>query len=113
MNNETNAQVFPYAEIVVPAAELKWWTRPGVDAIDLGPTCKGLAHRIQATLATWQNVRTFEGEPELLPGVRGVEAHGHRGGMATHVGASRGGQCVRGDVELSRCRSVRANEVCG
>src|SRR3954466_12068723 len=28
MNNESNAQVFPDADIVVPAAELKWWTRP-------------------------------------------------------------------------------------
>ncbi len=28
MTNETNAQVFPDAEIVVPAAELNWWTRP-------------------------------------------------------------------------------------
>jgi hypothetical protein len=29
MNNESDAQVFPDADIVVPAAELKWWTRPG------------------------------------------------------------------------------------
>ncbi|MHC2332966.1 MBL fold metallo-hydrolase [Bradyrhizobium sp. USDA 4454] len=63
MNNESDAQVFPDADIVVPAAELKWWTRPGVESIDLGPTRKGLARRIQATVATWKNVRTFEGEP--------------------------------------------------
>ena len=31
MNHETNAQVFPDAEIVVPNAELKFWTRPGVE----------------------------------------------------------------------------------
>jgi len=61
-------------DIVVPAAELKWWTRPGVESIDLGPTRKGLAQRIQATVATWKNVRTFEGEPELLPGVHAIRA---------------------------------------
>jgi glyoxylase-like metal-dependent hydrolase (beta-lactamase superfamily II) len=82
MNNETNAQVFPNAEIVVPAAELEWWTRPGVESIDLGPTRKGLAQRIQATVATWKNVRPFEREPELLPGVHVVQAPGHSPGMS-------------------------------
>jgi glyoxylase-like metal-dependent hydrolase (beta-lactamase superfamily II) len=85
MNNESNAQVFPDAEIVVPAAELKWWTSPGVESIDLGPTRKGLAKRIQATIATWKNVRTFEGEPELLPGVYAVQAPGHSPGMVGHL----------------------------
>jgi glyoxylase-like metal-dependent hydrolase (beta-lactamase superfamily II) len=92
MNNETSAQVFPDAEIVVPAAEMKWWTRPGVESIDLGPTRKGLAQRIRATVATWKNVRLFEGEPELLPGVRAVEAPGHSPGMVTHLVSSGGRQ---------------------
>jgi glyoxylase-like metal-dependent hydrolase (beta-lactamase superfamily II) len=26
MAKDTNAQMFPEAEIIVPAAELKWWT---------------------------------------------------------------------------------------
>jgi glyoxylase-like metal-dependent hydrolase (beta-lactamase superfamily II) len=88
MNNESNAQIFPDADIVVPAAELKWWTRPGVETIDLGPTRKGLAKRIQATLPTWKNVRTFEGEPELLPGVYAVQVPGHSPGMVAHLVAS-------------------------
>lgn len=92
MNNETNAQVFPDADIVVPAAELKWWTRPGVESLDLGPTRKGLAQRIQATVATWKNVRTFEGEPELLPGVHAVQVPGHSPGMVAHLVASGGKQ---------------------
>jgi glyoxylase-like metal-dependent hydrolase (beta-lactamase superfamily II) len=87
MDNETNAQVFPNAEIVVPAAEFEWWTRPGVESIDLGPTRKGLAQRIQATIATWKNVRPFEGDPELLPGVHVVQAP-----MVTHLVASGGRQ---------------------
>jgi len=88
MNNETNTQVFPDAEIVVPASELNWWTQPGVESIDLGPTRKGLAQRIQTTVATWKNVRPFEGEPELLPGVRAVQAPGHSPGMVTHLVSS-------------------------
>jgi glyoxylase-like metal-dependent hydrolase (beta-lactamase superfamily II) len=92
MNNESNVQVFPDADIVVPAAELKWWTRPGVESIDLGPTRKGLAKRIQATVATWKNVRTFEGEPELLPGVHAVQVPGHSPGMVAHLVASGGKQ---------------------
>ncbi len=96
MNNETNAQVFPDAEIVVPAAELNWWTRPGVESIDLGPTRKGLAKRIQATIPTWKNVRTFEGEPELLPGVYAVQAPGHSPGMVGHLVTSGGEQFLVG-----------------
>jgi glyoxylase-like metal-dependent hydrolase (beta-lactamase superfamily II) len=92
MNNESNAQVFPDADIVVPAAELKWWTRPGVESIDLGPTRKGLAKRIQATVATWKNVRTFEGEPELLPGVHAIQVPGHSPGMVAHLVVSGGNQ---------------------
>ena len=92
MNNESNAQVFPDAEIVVPAAELKWWTQPGVETIDLGPSRKGLAQRIQATVATWKNVRTFEGEPELIPGVYAVQAPGHSPGMVAHLVSSGGKQ---------------------
>jgi glyoxylase-like metal-dependent hydrolase (beta-lactamase superfamily II) len=92
MDNETNAQVFPNAEIVVPAAEFEWWTRPGVESIDFGPTRKGLAQRIQATIAKWKNVRPFEGEPELLPGVHVVQAPGHSPGMVTHLVASGGRQ---------------------
>jgi glyoxylase-like metal-dependent hydrolase (beta-lactamase superfamily II) len=64
----------------------------GVESIDLGPTRKGLAQRIQATVATWKNVRTFEGEPETLPGVHAVQAPGHNPGMVAHLVASDGEQ---------------------
>ena len=67
MNIESNAQVFPDADIVVPAAELKWWTRPGVESLDLGPTRKGLAQRIQATVATWKNVSPLRENPSSCP----------------------------------------------
>lgn len=85
MNNDTDAQVFPNAEIVVPAAEMNWWTRPEVEALDLGPTRVGLARRVRATIATWKNVRLFDGEPEVLPGVHVIRAPGHSPGMVTHL----------------------------
>jgi glyoxylase-like metal-dependent hydrolase (beta-lactamase superfamily II) len=101
MNHETNAQMFPNAEIVVPAAELQWWTSPGVESLDLGPTRKGLAQRIQATVATWKNVRPFDGEPELLPGVHAVRAPGHSPGHVTYLIASGGKQfLISSDVTV-------------
>jgi glyoxylase-like metal-dependent hydrolase (beta-lactamase superfamily II) len=101
MHNATNEQIFPDAEIIVPAAELNWWTRPEVDSMDLGPTRRGLSQRIRATLAAWKNVRAFEGEPELLPGVRAVAAPGHSPGMVTHLVASGGKQfLISADVAV-------------
>jgi glyoxylase-like metal-dependent hydrolase (beta-lactamase superfamily II) len=101
MDKDTNAQIFPDAEIIVPAAELKWWTRPEVDAMDLGATRKGLSQRIRATLATWKNVRPVDGEVELLPGVSAVHAPGHSPGQMVHLLNSGGKQLlVTADVSL-------------
>jgi hypothetical protein len=43
MSSATNAQVFPDAEILIPTAELAFWTRPDVASMDFGPARKGLA----------------------------------------------------------------------
>jgi glyoxylase-like metal-dependent hydrolase (beta-lactamase superfamily II) len=108
MDKETNAQTFPHAEIIVPAAELKWWTRPEVDAMELGPTRKGLSQRIRATLATWKNVRPVDGEAELLPGVRAIPAHGHSPGQTAHLLSSGEKQLlVTADVSLLPALFVR------
>ena len=101
IDKDTNAQIFPDAEIIVPATELNWWTRPDVDAMDLGPTRKGLSQRIRATLATWKNVRPVDGEVELLPGVHAVRAPGHSPGQVAHLLSSGGKQLlVTADVSL-------------
>jgi glyoxylase-like metal-dependent hydrolase (beta-lactamase superfamily II) len=101
MDKDTNAQVFPDAEIIVPAAELKWWTRPEVDAMELGPTRKGLSQRIRATLATWKNVRPVDGKTDLLPGVRAIPAQGHSPGQIAHLLSSGDKQLlVTADVSL-------------
>ena len=83
--DKDNTQVFPNAEIVVPAAELAWWTRQEVDSMDLGPTRKGLSQRIRATIATWKNVRPVDGEAQLVPGIRALPAPGHSPGHTVHL----------------------------
>jgi len=85
MDEKTNTQLFPDAEIIVPAAELRWWIRPELDTIDLGPTRKGLPQRIRTTLATWRNVRPVDGEVEVLPGVRTIIAPGHSPAQVAHL----------------------------
>ena len=91
MAKETNAQMFPEAEIVVPAAELKWWTQP-VDAIP--QPRRALAQRLQASLATWKNVKPVDGEAEVAPGIRAIPAHGHTQGHTAHLITSGGKQLL-------------------
>src|SRR5262245_32304200 len=54
MAKDTNAPVFPNAQVHVPAAEYKFWTDPATTA--------GAAKRIQAVFPGWKNIRQFDGE---------------------------------------------------
>jgi glyoxylase-like metal-dependent hydrolase (beta-lactamase superfamily II) len=91
MAKDTNAQIFPDAEIIVPAAELKWWTQP-IDSIP--QPRRGNAQRVQATLQNWKNVRPVDGEAELAPGVRAIPAFGHTQGHTAHLISSGGSQLL-------------------
>jgi glyoxylase-like metal-dependent hydrolase (beta-lactamase superfamily II) len=91
MAKDTNAQTFPDAEIVVPAAELKWWTQP-IDSIP--QPRRALAQRIQATLPTWKNVKTVDGEADVAPGVRAIPAPGHTQGHTAHLVSSGANQLL-------------------
>ena len=84
MEKDTNAQVYPNADIVVPAAEMKFWNDPGVFA-KLPEAFHGLAKRIQATLPTWKNVRQIDGESDVVPGIRAVPAYGHTPGHTVYM----------------------------
>lgn len=84
MEKDTNAQVYPNAEIVVPAVELKFWNDPGVFA-KLPEGMHGLAKRIQATLPVWKNVRQIEGEVEAVPGIHAAPAFGHTPGHTVYL----------------------------
>ena len=79
MEKDTNAQVFPNAEIMVSETEYNFWTDPAIIP-KLPERRQGLAKRIQATFPVWKNVSRFSGEKDLAPGVRAVESFGHSPG---------------------------------
>lgn len=90
MQKGTNAPVFPNAELIVNATEYKWWTEPG-RVEKLPEPRKPLGQRINAVFPGWKNFKLVEGEKEVAPGVRLVNAPGHTPGHAAfHV--SSGGQ---------------------
>jgi glyoxylase-like metal-dependent hydrolase (beta-lactamase superfamily II) len=91
MAKDTNAQMFPDAEIVVPVAELKWWTQP-IESIP--QPRRALAQRVQATLPTWKNVKPVDGEADVAPGVRAIPAHGHTQGHTAHLVSSGASQLL-------------------
>jgi glyoxylase-like metal-dependent hydrolase (beta-lactamase superfamily II) len=79
MEKDTNAQVYPNAEIVVSDVEYKFWTDPAVIGM-LPDARKGLARRIQATFPTWKNIRQVTGPADVAPGMAFVMAPGHTPG---------------------------------
>jgi glyoxylase-like metal-dependent hydrolase (beta-lactamase superfamily II) len=91
MAKDTNAPIFPKAQIHVPAAEYKFWTNPATTA--------GAAKRIQAVFPGWSNIRQFEGDVEVVPGVRAINTNGHTPGhMSYHIGSGNQQLIVLGDV---------------
>ncbi|MEW5963212.1 MAG: MBL fold metallo-hydrolase [Pseudomonadota bacterium] len=107
MAKDTNAQIYPNAEIVVPAAEMAWWTDPGVFG-KLPEARHGLAKRIQATLPTWKNVRIVEGEKEVVPGISAVPAFGHTAGHTVyHLGSGNDQLLVLADTSNMPALFVR------
>lgn len=76
MAKDTNAPIFPNAEIYVSAAEYKYWTDPSVTA--------GAAKRIQAVFPTWKNIKQFEGDKEVAQGVRAIATPGHTPGHTSY-----------------------------
>jgi Metallo-beta-lactamase superfamily len=67
LEKNTNRPVFPNAEIIVPAAEYKWWTDPLL-ITRLPEKRRPLARRIQAVIPNWKNVLPVEREDEVVPG---------------------------------------------
>lgn len=79
LKDKSNKPVFPNAEIIVPAAEYKWWTDPSLIG-RLPEPRKPLGIRIQQCIPNWKNVLPVEGEEEVVPGIRFVKAPGHTAG---------------------------------
>ena len=98
MAKDTNAQVFPEAEIVVPEVEYKFWTDPALIE-KLPENRRGLAKRIQATFPGWKNVTQVAGEKDVAPGIRTLPAFGHTPGhTAYHISSGDKQLIVAGDI---------------
>jgi glyoxylase-like metal-dependent hydrolase (beta-lactamase superfamily II) len=91
MAKDTNAPIFPNAQIHVPAVDYKYWTDPA--------TTGGAAKRIQAVFPGWKNIAPFEGDKEIVPGVRAIATFGHTPGHTSYQLGSGGKELiVLGDV---------------
>src|SRR5215468_4236286 len=94
----TNAPVFPNAEIIVPAAEYKWWTDPSL-ITRLPEWRRPLAQRIQTVIPNWKNVLPVEGEDEVVPGITFVSAPGHTPGhTAFHLSSGNAQLMISNDA---------------
>lgn len=90
MAKDTNEQLFPNAKVYVSKAELAFWTGSSVPQAS-----QGLGNRVKATLGTWKNVVAFEGDKEVVPGVKPIATNGHTPG---HTSYQVGKVVVLGDV---------------
>lgn len=98
MAKDTNEQIFPDAEILVPEAEYKFWTDQGTFTA-LPERRKGLFKRIGATFPNWKNLSQFSGEKELVAGVHSLPVHGHTPGhTAFHISSGDKQLIVMGDT---------------
>jgi glyoxylase-like metal-dependent hydrolase (beta-lactamase superfamily II) len=98
MAKDTNAQLYPNAEIIVPEAEHKHWTAP--ELIEKVPEgARGNIRRIQATLPTWKNLKQAAAGTEVTAGVRSMATPGHTPGHTSYVVSSGSDSLiVAGDV---------------
>jgi glyoxylase-like metal-dependent hydrolase (beta-lactamase superfamily II) len=98
MAKDTNAPIYPNAEIVVPAAEFAFWNDPGVFT-KLPEGAHGLARRVQATIGTWKNVKQVEGGKEAVAGVTAIATNGHTAGHTSYqLGSGSSQLLVLGDI---------------
>ena len=98
MEKDTNAQVYPNAEILIGETEYNFWTEPGlIEKLPEGR--QGLAKRIQATFPNWKNVNRFQSGKEVVPGITAVDTFGHTPGhIAFHIGSGNDQTMLLGDL---------------
>lgn len=110
MAKDTNAQIYPNAHIIVPAAEFAFWTDPATLS-KMPEAFKPLVVRIQATLPSWKNVTQVKEGEEAVAGIRALAAPGHTPGHTVFQVASGKDQLyVLGDVSNIPALFVRHPE---
>lgn len=99
MAKDTNAPIFPKAQIYVASAEYKYWIDPAVTS----PPAK----RLQTVFPTWSNIHQFEGDIEVVPGVRAIATPGHTAGHTSfHLSSGSQQLVVSGDVTNVRALNM-------
>ena len=98
MAKDTNAQVFPNAEIVIAAKEYGFWMDPALIG-KLPDGYKPVVQRLQSVFPGWKNVRQIEADKEVIPGVHSVATYGHTPGHTSYMlGSGKSVLHVLGDV---------------
>lgn len=98
MAKDTNEQIYPDAEIIVPEAEHKFWNDPAtLERVPDGR--KPMVQRIQATLGKWDNVTQVGSDQDVVAGIRSVAVYGHTPGhTAYHIASGDDELFVLGDI---------------
>jgi glyoxylase-like metal-dependent hydrolase (beta-lactamase superfamily II) len=93
-----NRPVFPNAAVHVPAVEYRFWTDPNVER--LPEARRGLARRSQEIFGALKaKLHVFEGDTEVVPGIRPIETYGHTPGHTSfHVSSGSDQLIILGDV---------------
>jgi glyoxylase-like metal-dependent hydrolase (beta-lactamase superfamily II) len=83
----------------VPTAEYRFWSNPAIKG--------GAGPRIQAVFPGWKNIRQFEGEVEVVPGIRATNTVGHTPGHTSyHMSSGNEQLIVLGDVTNIRALNL-------
>jgi glyoxylase-like metal-dependent hydrolase (beta-lactamase superfamily II) len=91
-----NKPVFSNAVIHVPAVEYKFWMDPGIER--LPEARRPLAKRAQE-MFPMMKVQVFDGDKEVVPGIRPIESWGHTPGHTSfQVSSGQDQLIVLGDV---------------
>jgi glyoxylase-like metal-dependent hydrolase (beta-lactamase superfamily II) len=96
-----NSLAFPKAEILVPAAEHKFWMDDGEMSRAPAGRMEGLFKNNRRVFAgeVMKRLRTYEEGREVVPGITAVGTHGHSAGHNSHIVASGSGKVyVQADV---------------
>jgi glyoxylase-like metal-dependent hydrolase (beta-lactamase superfamily II) len=99
LTTRENQVVFPNAEIVVPAAEWRFWTDAGNESRSPTPQRPNFANVARRFGPYAGRIRQIEDGQEALPGIRAVASHGHSPGHTSWLVADGAEQLmVLGDV---------------
>jgi glyoxylase-like metal-dependent hydrolase (beta-lactamase superfamily II) len=99
LTTRENQIVFPNAEIVVPAAEWRFWTDMSNESRSPNPQKPNFANVARRFGPYANRIRQVEDGQEALPGIRAVATHGHSPGHTSWLVADGADQLmILGDV---------------